>query len=88
MSRKPKKENHLAGSDEAKHDPRDLVDFDHLITKDKLEKDDVLEDFLASVTETRVKVNLEWSSSTLPPERTDSRLRGEAYTCEVERGSE
>jgi glutamyl-tRNA synthetase len=33
--------------------PVDLVDFSHLITKDKLEKDDQLEDFLSPVTEFR-----------------------------------
>ncbi|KAJ4293422.1 glutamate--tRNA ligase [Kalmusia sp. IMI 367209] len=35
--------------------PVELVDFDYLITKDKLEEDDKLEDFLNPKTETRVK---------------------------------
>jgi glutamyl-tRNA synthetase len=34
--------------------PVELVDFDYLITKDKLEEDDKLEDFLNKETETRV----------------------------------
>jgi hypothetical protein len=33
--------------------PIELVDFDYLITKDKLEADDTLEDFLSKETETR-----------------------------------
>jgi glutamyl-tRNA synthetase len=33
--------------------PIELVDFDYLITKDKLETDDTLEDFLSKETETR-----------------------------------
>ena len=33
----------------------ELVDFDHLVTKDKLEKDDRIEDFLATTTEFRAK---------------------------------
>ncbi|PVH97340.1 glutamyl-tRNA synthetase [Periconia macrospinosa] len=35
--------------------PVELVDFDYLITKDKLEDDDSLDDFLNKTTETRVK---------------------------------
>jgi hypothetical protein len=35
--------------------PIELVDFDYLITKDKLEPEDTLEDFLNAKTETRVK---------------------------------
>ena len=33
--------------------PVDLVDFDYLITKDKLDKDDNVEDFLTKETEFR-----------------------------------
>ena len=35
--------------------PVELVDFDYLITKDKLEEEDKLEDFLNKNTETRTK---------------------------------
>jgi len=35
--------------------PVELVDFDYLITKDKLEAEDTLEDFLNKSTETRIK---------------------------------
>jgi glutamyl-tRNA synthetase len=35
--------------------PIELVDFDYLISKDKLEPEDTLEDFLNKKTETRVK---------------------------------
>ena len=46
--------------------PVDLVSFDHLITKDKLEKDDRLEDFLATNTEFRTQAFADCNVIELP----------------------
>lgn len=47
--------------------PIDLVSFDYLITKDKLEKDDKLESFLTPNTEFRTHVFADCNVSDLPP---------------------
>lgn len=44
----------------------DLVDFDHLITKDKLEEDDNFADFLTPVTETHTKAFGDLNVGSLP----------------------
>lgn len=46
--------------------PVDLVAFDHLITKDKLEKDDRLEDFLEPITEFRIQAFADCNVTKLP----------------------
>lgn len=44
----------------------DLITFDYLITKDKLEKEDTLEDFLAPKTESRVRAFADCNMVDLP----------------------
>ncbi|KAI0483267.1 glutamyl-tRNA synthetase [Xylariaceae sp. FL0804] len=46
--------------------PVDLVSFDYLITKDKLEKEDQLEDFLTPVTEFRTQAFADCNVAELP----------------------
>lgn len=46
--------------------PDDLVSFDYLITKDKLEKEDTLEDFLAPNTELRTQAFADCNMTDLP----------------------
>jgi glutamyl-tRNA synthetase len=46
--------------------PVDIVSFDYLITKDKLEKDDRLEDFLATDTEARTQAFADCNVTELP----------------------